>query len=224
MDLCVVVTFPDRESAEHVRRVARPQDTVIEHDNSTIRAGFPEAANTAARKGSDSVIVFFNPDGEPAPDFLDIIERAFDDPTVVAAEGDQGPAWDREPINERGDMEWLSGACLAIRREAFEKVGGFDERLFMYGDDVDISYKLQPLGRLVHCSDAHFKHDEGTRNFKAQHRVFRNWLVVQRRHRTADPIRMLRDALHAARQRQWLLAVARVTGTLDYAVRARRWA
>jgi GT2 family glycosyltransferase len=224
VDVCVVITFPERENPERVKRGLRGHDRLIVHDNTRVRAGWSEAANAAARKGDGEIILFANPDGTPAPDCFDLLEETLtNEPEVVAVEAYQGD-WDRPEISTEGDMEWLSAGCLAVRRRAFEDVGGFDERLFIYCDDVDLSYKLARYGRLRRRKDAVFHHDTGRRPFRALHRNFRNWLVVQRRHRTADPERMLRDALFALRKRQFRPALARLTGTVDYAVRARRWA
>lgn len=44
------------------------------------------------------------------------------------------------------DAEWLSGSCLLLRRVAFDSVGGFDTRYFMYFEDVDLGERLTKTG------------------------------------------------------------------------------
>jgi len=45
---------------------------------------------------------------------------------------------------------WVSGCAFAMRNEDFKKAGGFDENIFMYGEDVDLNLKVQNrLGK--HC-------------------------------------------------------------------------
>lgn len=44
------------------------------------------------------------------------------------------------------DAEWLSGACLLVRRSAFEAIDGFDDGFFMYFEDVDLGARLLEAG------------------------------------------------------------------------------
>jgi N-acetylglucosaminyl-diphospho-decaprenol L-rhamnosyltransferase len=57
---------------------------------------------------------------------------------------------------------WLSGSCLLLRRAAFDAVGGFDERYFMYFEDVDLGDRLGRAGwQNVYVPDAEVVHIGG---------------------------------------------------------------
>jgi GT2 family glycosyltransferase len=46
-------------------------------------------------------------------------------------------------------VDWLSGACLVVRREAFKEINGFREDLFMYNEDIDLCSRLRRDGWVV---------------------------------------------------------------------------
>lgn len=61
------------------------------------------------------------------------------------------------------ETNWCSHACVLLRRSAFEVVGGYDEAIFMYGEDVELSYRFRERGlRLRYCPSAvvwHFTYE-----------------------------------------------------------------
>ncbi|MEB4009886.1 glycosyltransferase family 2 protein [Mycobacterium ulcerans] len=83
-----------------------------------------------------------------------------------------GPVWPRNPWTKAYRQEhlepserpvgWLSGSCLLVRRSAFRQIGGFDERYFMYMEDVDLGDRLGQAGWLsVYVPSAEVLHHKG---------------------------------------------------------------
>ena len=48
--------------------------------------------------------------------------------------------------NENHEVDVLAGAFMMIKKEVLDKTGGFEEIFFMYGEDVDLSYRIQKAG------------------------------------------------------------------------------
>ena len=79
------------------------------------------------------------------------------------------PLWPTNPATRRyrsvrpdGTLDWVSGACFLVRRDAFEAVGGFDERYFMFAEDMALCWKLRESGfAAAAVSDAVVTHIEG---------------------------------------------------------------
>jgi N-acetylglucosaminyl-diphospho-decaprenol L-rhamnosyltransferase len=99
-----------------------------------------------------------------------------------------GPFWKTNPWTAEYRQErtepserpvgWLSGSCLLLRRTAFDQVSGFDERYFMYMEDVDLGDRLGKAGwQNIYVPSAEILHDKGhatgrdpARNLAAHHR------------------------------------------------------
>ena len=48
--------------------------------------------------------------------------------------------------NENHEIDVLAGAFMLIKKEVLDQTGGFDETFFMYGEDIDLSYRIQKAG------------------------------------------------------------------------------
>ena len=63
-------------------------------------------------------------------------------------------------LAERGtvECEQPAGACILVRRDVFESIGGFDERYWFWYEDVDLARRLHRRGPLLHVGGAVFEH------------------------------------------------------------------
>jgi GT2 family glycosyltransferase len=63
-------------------------------------------------------------------------------------------------LAERGtiECEQPAGACLLVRRDVFDAIGGFDERFWFWYEDVDLARRLHERGALLHVGGAVFEH------------------------------------------------------------------
>jgi N-acetylglucosaminyl-diphospho-decaprenol L-rhamnosyltransferase len=119
--------------------------------------------------------------------------------------GDIAPAnpWTRDYHRHRDyesqrDSGWLSGACILVRRSAFDAVGGFDDAFFMYFEDVDLGYRLGRHGwRNVFVPSATVVHEGGHSTkansaamIAAHHVSARRWIAKRYRGLLWSPVRV----------------------------------
>ena len=70
--------------------------------------------------------------------------------------------WPRRVDHRAKEVGYLTGAVLAVRRDAFDEVGGFDEDFHFYGEDSDLCMRLRSAGwKVVFCPWAEVIHYGG---------------------------------------------------------------
>jgi len=142
-----------------------------------VNTGFAAANNVGIRASTGSLLLLLNSDTiVPAGAVDRLVARleatgaAVAGPRIVDADGRPELSFGRmiTPLNElrqkrraqnaeevekltrrRHYPDWVSGACLLVRRADAEAVGGLDERFFMYTEDVDFCAAIRARGRRI---------------------------------------------------------------------------
>jgi len=149
-------------------------------------SGLAAGCNAGARAATGDLLVMLNNDTEAEPGWLAaLVEAASAHPEAGAIASKMLLFDRREVLHNAGDLmgadgiprnrgvwevdegqydahEEVFGGCgggVAYRRAAWEAAGGFDERLFMYLEDVDLAWRLQLLGwRAIFAPEARLYH------------------------------------------------------------------
>lgn len=80
------------------------------------------------------------------------------------------------PHDRERDVEWIIGACMLLRRDVFERVGGFDERFFMYAEETDWQRRIRDAGwEIAFTPAAQVTHLGGASGAKEKARVNRHF-------------------------------------------------
>jgi hypothetical protein len=170
LDVVVVDNASGGSDVERIRAAA-PGVQVVE---SARNLGFAGGCNLGVRHARGEFLAFVNNDARPEAGFLTAAVDAFADPAVGAVAA-KVVDWDGERIDYVGgalswygqgfkievgalddgrfdevrDVLFGTGSALLVRRSAFEELGGFDERYFMFFEDVDLGWRLWLAGHRV---------------------------------------------------------------------------
>jgi N-acetylglucosaminyl-diphospho-decaprenol L-rhamnosyltransferase len=145
--------------------------------NSGKNIGFGAACNLGAEEARGETLLFLNPDTEIVSNNIAELIKKFENKKLAAigprliTEDKKTQAWcvgrdisfwqllknnlgvvDSKKIWEserETQTDWISGAALFLRKKDFERADGFDEKYFMYAEDMDLCRKIRMLGQDV---------------------------------------------------------------------------
>lgn len=90
------------------------------------------------------------------------------------------------------EVEVLAGAFMMLPRSVYEKLGGFDEAFFMYGEDIDLSYRITKAGYknyyLPSPGIIHFKGESTRKDIRYTRHFYEAMLIFVRKHYGKQPV------------------------------------
>ncbi|MCG2686333.1 glycosyltransferase family 2 protein [Candidatus Parcubacteria bacterium] len=135
--------------------------------------GFSRGNTLGAVRASGEILVFLNPDTTVDQDWLVALEKVFsdpevgavqsfllqlDDPTRIDCAGGVADLWGwarkgeynrklaEVRLEDTKPIFYAMGAAVAVRRSVFEQIGGFDEGMALYHEDVDLGWRVWLAG------------------------------------------------------------------------------
>ena len=196
LELIVVDNASGDGSAERIR-AAVPRATVVE---SPTNRGFAGGCNLGASRAAGEYLGLVNNDARPDERWVAAAVAAFEDPSVASVaskvldwEGRTvdyvdgslnwfGMGYKREvgepdvgAYEDPRDVLFATGAAMFVRNDVWHDVGGFDERYFMFYEDVDLGWRLNIMGhrvRYVPSSIAYHRHHASMKGYGSWHEHF----------------------------------------------------
>jgi GT2 family glycosyltransferase/glycosyltransferase involved in cell wall biosynthesis len=203
----IVVDNDSGDGSEDRIRAAAPHVKVIQAGSNT---GFAGGCNLGVAHASGEYVAFINNDARPGPEWISAAVAELESSPDVAAVASKVLDWDGALVDYvDGSMTWFgmgykrevekpdsaaydtakdvlfgTGAAMFVRAGTYREVGGFDERFFMFYEDVDLGWRLNLLGyrvRYVPESLAYHRHHVTMKkfgNFRESYLLERNALMM----------------------------------------------
>ena len=183
----ILVDNGSTDATVNLARAAGRRFTVVRNDDNV---GFGPACNQGAARARGDIVLFLNNDTVLMPGWLEPLVAALDEDEALGAVqpkllfpdgrlndagglvfgggepwiyGKGNPEPDAPEFSCRRAPDYASGACLAVRKTAFDEVGGFDDRFApAYYEDTDLSFALRAAGwRVLYEPASRVVHLEG---------------------------------------------------------------
>lgn len=228
-DVVVVDNFSSTAEQESVANLCRQEGwTFVPSDwNVGFGAGMNLGVAAAAERGN-TLFLLLNPDATIDAGSIDLLmaEAELDPLALIAPmiETPGGTTWfdgadlhlrfgrsratRHRPSFPRERFEpWLSGACLLMTLTLWDRTGGFDERYFLYWEDIELSVRIvKSGGRLRLVEAARAVHDEGgTHDDEAHRSRSRGKSSVYYFYNIRNRLLFAAQHLDTADRRRWLL-------------------
>lgn len=186
------VIVVDNKSSDGSPQLVKEKFPWVRLVENSRNGGFAQGCNQGVLHSSGIFILFLNTDIIPASGALELLLKEMRDnpeaggvgPSLETEEGKKQVSFGKKVdffsafiqkvvLNpyfartlktdcKKREVGWLSAACLLTRREALEEAGLFDERFFLYFEDIDLCYRIREHGwKLVFLPRARMVHSGG---------------------------------------------------------------
>lgn len=201
IEIIIADNFSTDDTALLAKKIASEFDSIflVRFDKNY---GFAKGINKASSHARGEFLLFLNPDTEFLEgDFLKMAEYmrkhenvAITSGRIIDYGGKQEPSagkiytlprlliWAvgleetvgvRKALNTETSVEFVSGGCMMVRRINFEEWGGFDEKLFMYMEDMEFCYRVKKMNKdiffLPYATIKHRGQGSGNKAFAIAH-------------------------------------------------------
>ncbi len=195
----------------------------------TENSGFAKGCTIGAKKAQGEYLLFLNSDivlsHDPLPNFLSaindnkanaVVGGLLENPngTLQRSYGDfytlknvflmlflgEKHEVKRFQGKEKSTVDWVSGGCMFVRREVFDRVGGFDEGFFMYIEDMEFCYRIKKAGYEVlvtpHVRVTHLGQGSSSKTFAIVN-IFKGLLYFYKKHKSKVEYKVVKLMLKA---------------------------
>lgn len=250
LEIIIVDNASDDDSVAMLQQIFGERIHLIAN---TENLGFGRANNLGAARAAGEYLLLINPDTELCdPDAVRILAE-FAGRSEIGIVGPEiheplkrkqyvlprhtYPSQSKLRFKQRfenlpGDIAWILGACMMLRKAVYEELAGFDPDYFLYGEDIDICLRARLAGyeigycsaaRITHVGGASERHSLTLDKYLRKKRGF--FLFCRKHYDHGDVVRIARRSLLTAflqGKRDWLSHALGRMSDIQYAAQRQR--